>query len=139
MTSTATLVPVRVLDAAARTTLSTLLERHFEAAEIAAECDDSAYVRRPDLDQIMALLCTEAYISAAMLTDSSPVAVATNVPPALRRRELASAQRMLVAAVNDVTESGPPASDVVEMMSRSADRVRLLAARLADAVTPLHR
>ncbi|HEX6231836.1 MAG TPA: hypothetical protein VFZ63_01795 [Jiangellaceae bacterium] len=40
--------------------------------------------------------------------------------------------------MNDVTESGPPASDVVEMMSRSADRVRLLAARLADAVTPLH-
>jgi hypothetical protein len=92
---------------------------HLEAAGIVAELDldDTAVWRAAD--GFVADIAAAAYDVAPKLTGDPPVQVAARVPPVVRVRELATAQRRLFSVLNRRAAIGEP-------LDQAADQVRML-------------
>jgi hypothetical protein len=73
---------------------------HLEAAAVVAELDLDDRELWQRVDRVVAELAGAAYDLAAAVTGSPPVTVAAYLPPVVRVRELASAQRRLFAALD---------------------------------------
>jgi hypothetical protein len=111
----------------ARTTVRTA---HLDAAALVAELDldDRRLWRR--VDRVVAELAGAAYDLAAALTGTRTGTVAAYVPPVVRVRELASAQRRLFAAL----ERSPAADG--ELLVWAGRQAQQLVERLRRNVTP---
>lgn len=101
------------------TALADLRIAHLEAAAVVAELalDDAALWRAAD--GFVADIAVAAYDVAAKLTGDPPVRAAVRVPPVVRVRELAAAQRRLFSVLNRRAVGGEP-------LDQAADHVRML-------------
>jgi hypothetical protein len=100
---------------------------HLEAAAVVADLDldDRGLWRR--VDRVVAELAGSAYDIAAAVTGTRSGAVAAYVPPVVRVRELASAQRRLFAALDRYPDAdgellvwaGRQAGQLVERLRRN--------------------
>lgn len=101
------------------TAAADLQAAHLEVAGIVAEMDleDTALWRAAD--GFVADIAAAAYDVAAKLTGDPPVRAAVRVPPVVRVRELAAAQRRLFSVLNRRAVGGEP-------LDQAADHVRML-------------
>lgn len=88
-----------------------LRDAHLEAAAIIADLDLDDAAQWRHVDGLVAELTAAAYRLTAAVTCEPQHMTATNVPPVVRVREMAMAQRQLFSVLN-----GPfvPAHDLVE-------------------------
>lgn len=105
---------------------------HLEAADIVAglDLDDAALWRAAD--GFVADIAAAAYDFAARLTGDPPVPTAAGVPPVVRVRELAAAQRRLVRALDGpLVASGQP-------LDQAANHIRMLGLGLCSVARSAH-
>jgi hypothetical protein len=110
--------------------LTDLRWAHLEFAGAAADLAPTPTAAWSDLDRIIAAASTEAYDLAAVLTGHPATAPARNVPPVVRLRELAVAQRSLSRALDHHGRVDAPTEDERAAAIRSARQVRRLGSLL---------
>jgi hypothetical protein len=100
--------------------ITTLRTAHLKAAATAADVDlDDARCWAMAGDMVSAA-SSAAYDMAAVLTGQRPTTTATEVPPVVRVRELATAQRQLFRALDSLTDAD---QRVAERARESASHV----------------
>lgn len=98
---------------------SALVDAHLDVAAIVAEFDLGDATLWAEVAAIVSDVVTEANDTAAALTGAPPSTTATEVPPIVRVRELAVAQRRLFGALDSRTSADHP-----QALRKSADRVQ---------------
>jgi hypothetical protein len=110
--------------------LTDLRSAHLEFAAAAAGLTPNPAAVWADLDRIIAAASTEAYDLAAVLTGRRATSPARHVPPVVRLRELAVAQRSLSWALDHRDRADVRTEDERAAAIRSARQVRRLGSLL---------
>lgn len=113
--------------------LADLRSAHLEAATVVGALDlgDSFLWRQ--VDGIVERLATAAYDLTGVLTGQLAGVAATNVPPVVRARELATAQRRLFGVLNRHS------SQAEELIDRATDQVQRLVQLLRNVTLSMQR